>query len=257
VGSWCRGAEPSRPTQDAFIEAKGRRAEVLAGLLARQLSGPVAEGDWESVDVIVRAEGEHNPWVELVLPDGRVHRAGMLRMPPGLHGEHRPSAVTVRSGTEEVVDVTERLAGGAIVHVGVSLEPARAASLEVVRMVIVSSLAAMLAGAIAIGLVATLLTRRLRGLAVAARKMGREDVHVATEGGDEIAELGRSFDEMSREVRARIAQSEDLRAYFESVLDEMPSAVVVCDGSGDSRYANREARSLLGQRGDDLPSMVR
>jgi hypothetical protein len=26
---------------------------------------------------------------------------------------------------------------------------------------------------------------------------------------------------------ARIAQSEDLRAYFESVLDEMPSAVVV------------------------------
>lgn len=242
--------------QHALVESSQGQAVVLAATLARQLSGPVEEGDWERVDYLIDAEGEHCAWVALVAPDGRVRHSGSVEIPPNL--TERTDSRIVNAGDTKVIDVSAALAdpSSGLVHVGMSLEPAIMASRAVIRSATISTLITMLLGVVAIAVFATLLTRPIRRLTAAARRLGQGDLDTevpATGGHDEIADLAHSFGEMARQVRVRIEESDRLRAYFEQLLDEMPSGVLVRGSQGQIQFLNRAARDAMGPIDEDHP----
>jgi len=228
---------------EALLEASQERGHVVATVLAQQLSDPVRRQDWATVELLIESEGEHSAYVALVAPDGSVRWSEATPEPDAVGavlGRSAPSQFTVDD--EAILDVPARIDGGALgtVHVGVSLEPVRQTTLEVVRYVLFGTLGAVAASAVAIFFLAGLITRPVRRLTNAAQRMGQGDLDAEAPvvGADELANLARTFNEMAAQIRARVAHSEELREYFGRLLDEMPSGLVVCDEDGEVEYSN-------------------
>lgn len=99
------------------------------------------------------------------------------------------------------------------------------------------------------------LSRPVGRLTVAAQRVGSGDfnVHVLEEdGGDEISDLGRYFNHMTRDLKVqREALLENnrhidrRRRLFDSVLSSVPSGVVGLDDQGRVTFVNRSAERLL------------
>ncbi len=107
------------------------------------------------------------------------------------------------------------------------------------------------------------LSRPVGRLAVAAERVGQGDFEVQVpqeRDDDEIATLGRSFNEMTRQLKAQRAalletnrQIEDRRRLFDSVLSSVSPGVIGLDAGGRVEFLNPSARRLLGlQEGDAL-----
>ncbi len=100
------------------------------------------------------------------------------------------------------------------------------------------------------------LARPVGRLAGAAERVGQGDLDVRVreeEGEDEIALLGRTFNEMTRQVKnqrdALIAANEETerrRRLFDSVLSGVTAGVVGLDGLGRIEMLNAAAAGLLG-----------
>jgi len=92
-------------------------------------------------------------------------------------------------------------------------------------------------------------------LVTASQRVGAGDLDVRViedEGGDEISQLGRNFNEMTEELRAQrnrllenTEQIERRRRLFDSVLSSITSGVVGLDAAGNVSFVNRSARRLL------------
>lgn len=99
------------------------------------------------------------------------------------------------------------------------------------------------------------LARPIGRLAGAAQKVGEGDLSVRVpeeEGQDEIATLGRVFNQMTRQVKLqhdelmeRNAQIEARRRLFDSVLSSVTAGVVGLDAEGRVTLLNRSAQALL------------
>lgn len=93
-------------------------------------------------------------------------------------------------------------------------------------------------------------------LAGAAQRVGAGDldVHLREEqGDDEIAMLGRIFNQMTRQLKGQRdtlldnnAQIERRRRLFDSVLSSVTAGVVGLDAEGEVTFVNRSAERLLG-----------
>lgn len=116
---------------------------------------------------------------------------------------------------------------------------------------------AVILGAMWMGLwFAERLSRPVARLAGAAERVGQGDLDVRVreeEGGDEIALLGRTFNEMTRQVKgqrdALIAANEETerrRRLFDSVLSGVTAGVVGLDGLGRIEMMNAAAAALIG-----------
>ncbi|NJM82631.1 MAG: PAS domain-containing sensor histidine kinase [Tabrizicola sp.] len=102
------------------------------------------------------------------------------------------------------------------------------------------------------------LSRPVGRLAGAAQRVGGGDLDVQVteeEGDDEIAMLGRLFNQMTRQLKGQREalvdshrQTERRRRLFDSVLSNVTAGVIGLDGDGDIDFANRAAERLL-----DLP----
>ncbi|TCL09327.1 two-component system nitrogen regulation sensor histidine kinase NtrY [Shimia isoporae] len=89
----------------------------------------------------------------------------------------------------------------------------------------------------------------------AAQRVGAGDLDVQVveeEGDDEIAMLGRYFNQMTRQLKAQREtlldnnrQIDRRRRMFDSVLSSVTSGVVGLDGDGRVAFVNRSARRLL------------
>jgi len=100
------------------------------------------------------------------------------------------------------------------------------------------------------------LSRPVGRLAGAAQRVGAGDLGVQVveeEGDDEIAMLGRVFNQMTRQLsgqREALVQShkvtEDRRRLFDSVLSSVTAGVVGLDAEGQVDFLNRAAVRLLG-----------
>jgi two-component system nitrogen regulation sensor histidine kinase NtrY len=100
------------------------------------------------------------------------------------------------------------------------------------------------------------LSRPVGQLAGAAQRVGQGDldVRVAEEGGDdEIAMMGRLFNQMTRQLKgqrdALIEQhetTEERRRLFDSVLGSVTAGVIGLNGAGRVDFMNRSAIRLLG-----------
>lgn len=99
------------------------------------------------------------------------------------------------------------------------------------------------------------LSRPVGRLAGAAQRVGAGDLGVQVteeEGDDEIAMLGRVFNQMTRQLGSQRAalveshrQTEDRRRLFDSVLSSVTSGVIGLDADGDIDFLNRSAVRLL------------
>ncbi|MEM9248360.1 MAG: HAMP domain-containing protein, partial [Pseudomonadota bacterium] len=99
------------------------------------------------------------------------------------------------------------------------------------------------------------LSRPVGRLAGAAQRVGSGDlsVHVKEEpGDDEIAMLGRIFNQMTRQLKAqrdtllkRNAQIEERRRLFDSVLSSVTAGVIGLDAQGRVDFMNPAAQRLL------------
>ena len=99
-------------------------------------------------------------------------------------------------------------------------------------------------------------------LAGAAQRVGAGDldVHLREEqGDDEIAMLGRIFNQMTRQLKGQRdtllennAQIERRRRLFDSVLGSVTAGVVGLDAEGEVTFINRSAERLLSLKSNDL-----
>ena len=114
----------------------------------------------------------------------------------------------------------------------------------------------LILAAIALGLwFAERLSGPVGRLTGAAQRVGAGDLDVQVreeEGDDEIAMLGRYFNQMTRQLKgqrrtllANTEQIERRRRLFDSVLGSVTSGVVGVDTSGKVTFANRSAARLL------------
>ncbi|MDE4131730.1 PAS domain-containing sensor histidine kinase [Phaeobacter sp. QD34_3] len=97
-------------------------------------------------------------------------------------------------------------------------------------------------------------------LTVGARRVGGGDLDVQVpeeQGEDEIAQLGRYFNRMTRELKRQretllenTDQIERRRRLFDSVLSSVTSGVVGLDPEGRVTFVNRSAERLLDWHGD-------
>ncbi|MEZ5715106.1 MAG: PAS domain-containing sensor histidine kinase [Paracoccaceae bacterium] len=104
------------------------------------------------------------------------------------------------------------------------------------------------------------LSRPVGRLAGAAQRVGAGDLDVQVieeEGDDEIAMLGRYFNQMTRQLKGQrdallgnTEQIERRRRLFDSVLSSVTSGVVGVDAQGCVTFVNRSAERLLGWQED-------
>ncbi len=109
------------------------------------------------------------------------------------------------------------------------------------------------------------LSRPVGRLTDAAQRVGAGDMGVRVieeEGDDEIAQLGRYFNQMTRQLKAQrdtlldnTHQIERRRRLFDSVLSSVTSGVVGLDSRGRVTFVNRSAERLLDWH-DDQQSMA-
>ncbi len=105
------------------------------------------------------------------------------------------------------------------------------------------------------------LSRPVGRLTTAAQKVGGGDLDVQVieeEGDDEIAMLGRYFNQMTHQLkgqRERLLENTDQierrRRMFDSVLSSVTSGVVGLDPQGRVTFVNRSAQRLLDWSGDE------
>ena len=99
------------------------------------------------------------------------------------------------------------------------------------------------------------LSRPVGRLAGAAERVGGGDLDVQVteeEGDDEIASLGRLFNQMTRQLKGQRealmdshSQTERRRRLFDSVLSNVTAGVIGLDSDGDIDFINRAAERLL------------
>jgi two-component system nitrogen regulation sensor histidine kinase NtrY len=99
------------------------------------------------------------------------------------------------------------------------------------------------------------LSRPVGRLAGAAERVGGGDLDVQVteeDGDDEIASLGRLFNQMTRQLKGQRqalvethAQTETRRRLFDSVLSNVTAGVIGLDSDGDIDFVNRAAERLL------------
>lgn len=111
------------------------------------------------------------------------------------------------------------------------------------------------------------LSRPVGRLAGAAQKVGAGDLDIQVveeEGDDEIAMLGRLFNQMTRQLKGQRdalmdshRQTESRRRLFDSVLSSITAGVIGLDAEGRVDFANRAAERLLDfHEGKDLALAV-
>jgi two-component system nitrogen regulation sensor histidine kinase NtrY len=105
------------------------------------------------------------------------------------------------------------------------------------------------------------LSRPVGRLAGAAQRVGQGDLGVRvpeTRGDDEIAMLGRIFNQMTRQLKGQRdaliethQQTERRRRLFDSVLSSVTAGVIGLDARGRVDFTNRSAQRMLGFEGVD------
>tara|TARA_B100001057_G_scaffold45912_1_gene40957 strand:- start:50 stop:2275 length:2226 start_codon:yes stop_codon:yes gene_type:complete len=99
------------------------------------------------------------------------------------------------------------------------------------------------------------LSKPIGRLAAAAKRVGAGELTtqvIEDEGDDEIAQLGRYFNQMTKQLKQQrdtlvdnTEQIEERRRLFDSVLSSVTSGVIVLDPKGKVNFANNSANILL------------
>jgi signal transduction histidine kinase len=107
-------------------------------------------------------------------------------------------------------------------------------------VIVISLLAALLAGALLLAPVAAI-TAEVERLAA-----GRDSGNLLIRGRDELSALARKFNELSQRVRSDRVQWEDERGRFINIFRSIDDAVLLLDAGGLIRFSNDDAQGRLG-----------
>ena len=99
------------------------------------------------------------------------------------------------------------------------------------------------------------LSKPIGRLAAAAKRVGAGELTtqvIEDDGDDEIAQLGRYFNQMTKQLKSQrdtlvdnTEQIEERRRLFDSVLSSVTSGVIVLDPEGNVNFTNNSAKTLL------------
>ena len=99
------------------------------------------------------------------------------------------------------------------------------------------------------------LSKPIGRLAAAAKRVGAGELTtqvIEDDGDDEIAQLGRYFNQMTKQLKSQrdtlvdnTEQIEERRRLFDSVLSSVTSGVIVLDPVGNVNFTNNSAKTLL------------
>ena len=99
------------------------------------------------------------------------------------------------------------------------------------------------------------LSKPIGRLAAAAKRVGAGELTtqvIEDDGDDEIAQLGRYFNQMTKQLKSQrdtlvdnTEQIEERRRLFDSVLSSVTSGVIVLDPEGNVNFTNNSATTLL------------
>jgi two-component system, OmpR family, phosphate regulon sensor histidine kinase PhoR len=149
---------------------------------------------------------------------------------------------------------------GAAALVAVASRPELVSELGILRDKIVeAALWAVVLGATAGLVVATLIARRLRRIARAAAEIeaGNFETELRPRFHDELGELASTVDRMRQRLRESFTSLEAERNRLRRLLERLHEGVVAVDPSLDVLFANRVAARMLGEgtlrQGDPLP----
>ncbi len=114
---------------------------------------------------------------------------------------------------------------------------------------------ALLVGGLVGAVIATLIARRLRriGRAAAAIEGGDFETALTPDFPDEVGDLAATFDRMRNRLRASFRQVEADRDRLERLLERLHEGVVAVDRELNVQFANRVARSMLGELPTGVP----
>ena len=117
-----------------------------------------------------------------------------------------------------------------------------------VGLALLVALAAAVSYRVALGV-----TRPLERMTAAAGRMAAMDYAVRVPAGarDEVGELGRALNAMADSLRQKVNEIRTSEARLRTVLDNMPSGVLMIAGDGTVTVFNRQAERLLGENADD------
>lgn len=121
--------------------------------------------------------------------------------------------------------------------------------------------AILLGGALGF-LIASLIARRLAGIASAAAAIEAGDFDTALEPrfGDEVGKLSATIDRMRNRLRRSFARLESERSRLEELVERLDEGVIVVDDALKIEFANGQARRLLDEplrSGQPLPEPLR
>lgn len=110
-----------------------------------------------------------------------------------------------------------------------------------------AAIAAVVGGGMML-LVATLLSRRVERLTLAARAIEQGDYSSRIEPGydDELGDLARSFNAMTARFQESFGRLEESKETLDAILDNLSEGVLVTNLEGKVMFANPMARRLLG-----------
>ena len=130
-----------------------------------------------------------------------------------------------------------------VVRASVPMTIVEAQAIAVRRRVLLAAFGALLLGALVAMGVALGISRPIRRLAEAARRIGSGDldVNVNEPVGDEIGELGRALNDMSRNLKDNLFELDTRNADMRRVLDSIDQGIVVVrmDGSIEGERSAR------------------
>jgi two-component system sensor histidine kinase VicK len=114
---------------------------------------------------------------------------------------------------------------------------------------------ALFVGGLVGAVIATLIALRLRriGRAAAAIEGGDFETALTPDFPDEVGDLAATFDRMRNRLRASFRQVEAERDRLERLLERLQEGVVAVDADLTVRFANRVARSMLGELRTGVP----
>jgi two-component system phosphate regulon sensor histidine kinase PhoR len=125
---------------------------------------------------------------------------------------------------------------------------------DVIVTLIIAIVLAVLLVILALWLIARLLTRPIRVVADASRKiaMGELDQKIPVIGEDESRELAAAFNQMSAKLKETVETISDDRARLSSVLDNMADGVIMTDREGSIVLANRTINEIFQTSSESL-----
>jgi two-component system, OmpR family, phosphate regulon sensor histidine kinase PhoR len=261
-----------------YLTASARNSQVDSlrfhleqeAAIAAEAVQPVLDGQNDAADTLAKKLGrEIDSRITIIAPDGTV--LGDSIEDPAIMENHsaRPEIIdALAKGTGEstrfsttlneqmmyvAVSIKNQSTVIGIARVALPLTTVEQNVRHVTRTITLATVIITLLAVLAAWLITRRLTRPVRDLTKASRRIsgGQYGEKITTGTRDEIGQLAQAFNEMSTSLKTTVDTMTTEKNRLSGILANMADGVIMTDSSGDIAVANRAAGSLLGFKEKD------